>query len=537
MERPEIVPSVGFCIQTESLGTPAGRWYLNICRHKLVEMPIAHSGKVITREFILGHGIGSCKIPFDMGSFRKLKARAEGAKQTAYCIDAIFNPFIVQMFTDDSFNETMKEYRPFIINLVLQRVESSIGVKLSTHKVKLVKNFLYKDGEGPNCNEPREFMDLPDEIESVEEVQPQRKPPVVEKEADPLIQDVTPGKKKPALKKGFFNNAKESLYPPEGSKEGVVPENAGDPLGYLPKKLRKSCQVVDCNSPGYQETERKKQAAEEANSRNKEFNDMISSSCSSVTKAGSQWDTDLPDGAEPPPNQKYEVDYSRFEKVVEEDEVSKPLAEDRNWYLDQNGKQCSHSGAKPSMVSQPSGAEAEPAMKKGFLDNAKTPLYPKGSEQRAPPNEADMLKNFGGNDADLLKNFGGSEEEMMKQFSEVLKLDRSLPESGAPQALKPTVTAKVPERKAPQFKLDRDDNEGLFQLIVDVPGLDSMKGVDLDVTESSASLAFPSSVGLNPLKVELPAEVIPSGVKAKFSKKTNQLTIKLPLLLQVAKAG
>merc|ERR1712139_432382 len=107
----------------------------------------------------------------------------------------------------------------------------------------------------------------------------------------------------------------------------------------------------------------------------------------------------------------------------------------------------------------------------------------------------------------------------------------------SPQASKPSISAKVPEKKTPEFVLDRDDNEGLLQLVVDVPGMDSMKGVDLDVTESCASIDFPSNVGLRPLKVELPAAVVPGSVKAKFSKKTHQLTVKLPLLLQVAKAG
>merc|ERR1719453_2193733 len=86
------------------------------------------------------------------------------------------------------------------------------------------------------------------------------------------------------------------------------------------------------------------------------------------------------------------------------------------------------------------------------------------------------------------------------------------PQSQVPQALKPTA-AKVPERKAPEFTLDRDDNEGLLQLVVDVPGLKSMKGVDLDVTDTCASLAFPSASGLKPLKVELPAAIAPGNVR------------------------
>lgn len=521
MERPEIRPSVGFCVQTDSLGTPAGRWYLNMCRHKMVDMPVGHSGKAITREFILSHGIGSMKIPFDMGSFRKLKERAEGAKHTAYCVDVVFNPFIIQMFTDDAFNETMKEYRPFIINLVLQRVESSIGVKLSTQKVKLVKKFLYKDGEGSNCDIPRDFTELPQEIETVDEVQPPRHAEPAAPE-EPLIQDVTPNRK-PAVKKGFLNRNSKALYP-EGSKEGVLPENAGDPMGYLPKGLRKSCKIVDCNSPEYQKQQEQQKSAEEHNKMNKEFSDMLQNDLSKWNKPSSVWDKDdAPDGIDAPANQKYEVDYSRFDKI--EDVEDKPEVEQRDWYYDEKGvrhsmpKSCGSVGT----TSKQSEAESAPTMKKGFLDNAKAPLYPKGSEQRSPVDDVEMLKNLG-SDADFMKNFGQfmSEEGMPP------------PQSETP---KPSVAAKMPERRAPKFTLERDDNEGLLQLVIDVPGLESMKGVDLDVTDACASLAFPSSIGLRPLKVELPASVVPASVRAKFSKKTHQITVKLPLVLQVAKAG
>ena len=65
-----------------------------------------------------------------------------------------------------------------------------------------------------------------------------------------------PKPKKLTMNKGFFNNPKKdkktgeikTLYPEEGSKEGVLPENAGDPLGYIPKKLRQTCKIVDCGS-------------------------------------------------------------------------------------------------------------------------------------------------------------------------------------------------------------------------------------------------------------------------------------------------
>lgn len=524
MARPEIRPAAGFCIQTDSLGTPAGRWYLNMTRHKLVEMPVSHSGKVVSREFILGHGIGSMKIPFDMGSFRKLKERAEGARQTAYAVDVVFNPFIIQLFMDDEFNATMTEYRPFIINLALQRIESSIGVKLSTQKVKLVKRFFYKDGEGRNGDEPRELTELPQEIdEAVEEVQPSsRKPSPPAEPEGPLIQDVTPGSKKPVVKKGFLNKATKALYP-EGSNEGVLPENAGDPMGYLPKGLRKNCKIVDTGAPEYQENEKKRQAAEEHNNMNKEMSDMLQSNLGAWNKPGNQWDQDdLPDGADIPATEKYEVDYSRFDKIADiKDE--KPAVEERDWYCDEGGVVRYKSATKPSSGEpENTGSKSEPSMKKGFLDSAKSALYPKGSEQRAPPDEAEIMKSFGSDPAFMRQLLGGD----------------SLPEpQSPPQAQKPTTTGKVPESRIPDFTLDRDDTNGLLQLVVGVPGLESMQGVDLDVTETSASVVFPRHVGLKPLKVELPSQVIPSSVKAKFSKKNHKLTVTLPLLLKVAKAG
>jgi len=137
-----------------------------------------------------------------------------------------------------------------------------------------------------------------------------------------------------------------------------------------------------------------------------------------------------------------------------------------------------------------------------------------------------------GNDKDFMRRLMEN-DGTMPDAAEMEKMLGKLP----PGAQKPTMTVKVPEYKVAEFTLERDDTEGLLQLVVGVPGLLSMQGVDLDVTESCASLVFPSSVGLKPLKVELPAEVVPTSVKAKFSKKTHQITVKLPLLLKVAKAG
>merc|ERR1711979_83542 len=57
----------------------------------------------------------------------------------------------------------------------------------------------------------------------------------------------------------------------------------------------------------------------------------------------------------------------------------------------------------------------------------------------------------------------------------------------------------VPDVKAAEYNLSEID--GGLQLIVNVPKLESMKGVNLDVTEMRASLSFPSTAALKPLQV------------------------------------
>ena len=111
----------------------------------------------------------------------------------------------------------------------------------------------------------------------------------------PLIEECTssaktPERKGPVVKKGFLNNTKAAgkLYGEQGSKEGVLPENAGDPLGYLPKGLRNTCKVVDCNAPEYQAHEQKRKAAEEHNQRNTEFQSMLTKDMEKWTKSAAR---------------------------------------------------------------------------------------------------------------------------------------------------------------------------------------------------------------------------------------------------------
>lgn len=545
MAAPVLRPGAGFCIQSESTGSPPARWFVNMCKHKLVDMPVAYSGMTVTREWILQQGIACLQVPFDMGSFRKLKLKSDGAKQTTYCVDVIFNPFIIQLFMEDEFCNLQEKFRPYVINLALKRIEESIGVQLSNgEKCKLVKSLRYKDGEDGG-DVPREFQELTTEADSFDAPMPEKSPPQEEKVVEePLIQDLTPGKSKPAIKKGFLNNKEAKALYPNGSKEGVIPENAGDPMGWMPKKLRNSAKIVDCNSPEYQKHQKEVESVNRTNASNQEFRDTMGNDMMKWAKKrdGDGWGEDSPEGTEAPVKIKYNNDYSRFDDI--EDAPEPTGAEERDWYCDEKGKTHyinNQKKATPAVnvsdvnavdmtdaeenaamfqkllaeQAKISGKPPPPAVKKGFFDDAKKSLYPEGStegtskfpqQQSTPQDDEKLLKD--------LQNLMGP-DGMPEHLREAVG---SAPKSKS--------AAKVIERKVPEFKLNEQPDA--LQLVVSVPGLTGMQGVTLDVTERRASLAFPSAAGFKPLQVELPVEVLPTGARAKFSKKSQTVTVTMP---------
>merc|ERR1719321_1107428 len=181
---------------------------------------------------------------------------------------------LLKLFMDDDFCNAMENFRPWLTNVAFNNIEKNLGVKLSRNEVKLVKNCRYKDGQGADGRIPRDFVDVVEDDEPPEADRPPEVSP------EPLIEEVAApgGRKKPAVKKGFFNNNKgKTLYPEEGSKEGVVHEDAGNPMGWMPKGLRNKAKIVDCNSPEYQESERKRKAAAEHNEGVSEFNNILKS--------------------------------------------------------------------------------------------------------------------------------------------------------------------------------------------------------------------------------------------------------------------
>jgi len=277
-------------------------------------------------------------------------------------------------------------------------------------------------------------------------------------------------------------------------------------MGWMPKKLRQSAKIVDCNSPEYQAQEKARKAAEETNERNKGFNDMLTKDLtkwSDKQTNDNKWAEDLPDGSEERAKDKYEVDYSRFDRI--DDVQEERVVEERDWYYDSKGQRCQTTSSGAAVGASESTAASK--MKKGFLDSVKTPLYKDGSEQRAPPSEQEL-------NAKMAEVLGPDADKELEQLEKLMR--------GPDQAAGPPPIRREP----PSYTLTEGEQ---LQLNIVVPGLGSMKGVSLDITEFEASLFFPTATGFGPLAVKLPKAVAASECRAKFSKKTQSIVVTLPL--------
>ena len=92
-------------------------------------------------------------------------------------------------------------------------------------------------------------------------------------------------------------------------------------------------------------------------------------------------------------------------------------------------------------------------------------------------------------------------------------------------ATKKTSNGKAGEKKQPDHELTKTSDG--FKLVVILPGVKSMKGVDIDVSEDEFVLESADYT----LRLYLPQSVDVEAVSAKFSKKSNSLTVQLTRLV------
>jgi len=230
----EITPTAGYVIKGTSMNPHRpGKLFMNICSHKIVGRPVNASNQPVSEDHLDSKGLESLRVPQFAGLPRAIDAGA--------VIDVLYDPSLVTRACGNAPTQELSEYfRKRITELAVPfaHADTNGTFSLDPRSIKFLQNCTYKGGLGPKGSEP---VPIPLEVDPAEPV------------ATPLIEELKPsakttqpksvaksagksksGAKKPVVKKGFFDRMKpgEELYGPDGSDEGVVPDGAGDPLGY-----------------------------------------------------------------------------------------------------------------------------------------------------------------------------------------------------------------------------------------------------------------------------------------------------------------
>jgi len=320
------------------------------------------------------------------------------------------------------------------------------------------------------------------------------------------------------VKKGFLNKAKGGeLYGVDGSKEGVLPENAGDPMGWIPKKLRNTCKIVDCNNPEYAA---QTQAQEKKQAHNDEFAKMFKGLEGCLGEKPSVFGEDklVKEG------DKYSVDYSRFEELDDEED-GQPVKDDRDFYYDEKGNVVSLSPEKPA---KPAGAAASAPENGPF---AKSGGFPGGALPDGFDFDKEMAaleKTLGAVNGDGSPSLLPDMTDAEKAFGADLKgfLNKAAEKDKARDAAREqkqadAKAAKADAREEPKYLVTRNEH---VQVVVNLPLVSSMKTVELDVAELTLRLASPEYL----LECKLPCAVDANATSAKFKKSTRELVVTVP---------
>ncbi|KAF4668399.1 Tubulin epsilon chain [Perkinsus olseni] len=260
--RPKLIPLPGVAMKTtctlHQRPNTSTKMFVNICGHPLVEGPLLPSGARADGHLVDKMGIRNMQVPVDVGSFRKVFDRAGNA---CVAIDVIFAPWLVSKLADcvpiiqrgGKMETTRQSLVVDLVTVALRNVQNyAKPVKeVNSRGWKFLKasyKFLDEQTNTPVEFEPADEQDDVEEVKeasAAEQVAGAREAKLIEVVAD---NGAAIRRSRGVLKPGFLTNTKGVLYGESGSTEGVIPENAGDPMGWLPKKLRQSCKIVDTAS-------------------------------------------------------------------------------------------------------------------------------------------------------------------------------------------------------------------------------------------------------------------------------------------------
>lgn len=277
-QRVKTLPAqAGLCVKTVQAWRgvdSTDKVFINCVHHEAVELPMT-MGNTIDEDYMDHKGLEGLRIPLLVGQ-KRAWTDEDGVVSTI--VDVLFNPVVIRRCWPKDEESTggfdSQYYRDHLADLSKKFVQQDTGLTLSK-RYMVLKNCRYKGGAPDTPKNPLPFA-LPEELQQerqqMEEAAAQEhaaRKATEGSSAAPKIQPVEPtgakgssgkGKKQKKGKQekgskmnlGFFGKVgeksdKTTLYP-GGSNEGVLPEGAGEPFGWMPKKLRERVNICDTST-------------------------------------------------------------------------------------------------------------------------------------------------------------------------------------------------------------------------------------------------------------------------------------------------
>ena len=301
----------GFCLKCFAIDDVT-KVFINVCSHTSVGLPLTKGMSEIPSESIMDtNGVDNLMIPISVGD---AKFHVDDGNKKVISVDVCLHPAVVSRCVDQS--HPLKELiLSRVCILAIDWVQQECGIQINKKSGKVLQNVKYKHfGTGPSLLEKAAAPGLLGATNkksgksvdhgNVDMVQVKKKaeelyaqlmqetsgkvregettstaaattsegiaalPPDLmvdlkgakQSTRGPMVMEMP--SKEPAVKKGFLLS-KGGFY--GESNEGILPEGAGDPLGYIPKSLREKCKIVDTRPEAIEAQQKAaKKAQEEA---------------------------------------------------------------------------------------------------------------------------------------------------------------------------------------------------------------------------------------------------------------------------------
>lgn len=292
--NPKTLPVPGFVIKTFAMAD-SQKWFLNCCSHSIVDRPLANGTmEPVDDAYLDAWCLANVQVPLHTCSKR---TTVDHAGEASIAVDVLFNPALIARATATG-SKNASAFQEYMCSLAIKHVEKDMGVRLDK-KGKVIRA-AYKGGRGDGSlpvpvpeliameqeqiaramkgRQPRAHAEagngkkLVQEFNSWDEVERaaaarkagahelpagngQASRTAAEGSAAPGGSDGKGRSSGTVMKPGFLNSGAGKLYP-TGSTEGTPAKNAGDPLGWMPEKLRSRVCTVDTAAMSEEEQHR-----------------------------------------------------------------------------------------------------------------------------------------------------------------------------------------------------------------------------------------------------------------------------------------